>query len=356
MQTDAWLKQIRIKSDVIMDALTEKVNLLDTKFPWEVRIRTILKQEANTEGLYITGPVGCGKHTLAACAIDQLRKGANANSEYLALCGTDLLAEGESLCVAEERLNALLDDCFDNESDLYLILENVDDCADPQGVLNFLGYTVHLYKMHRDDYFGFFLILVSDNELTLPSILRDALLRCRVDAPSQEARCTFFEIKAEEIFPGTVSSIELLSTLTAGYSYSDMENLATILLGINKQTPTHHISDEELAALVEAQRRHDETQQSLIFQTLTQLTDSLNQGLERIAAKITAMPTVAASTAIVQPALQKMPDPNAQKISEQSEQERIAQEGFGKQVVELFGDRGTSLLQNNGYDFNNLDA
>ena len=135
-----------------------------------------------------------------------------------------------------------------------------------------------------------------------------------------------------------------------------MENLATILLGINKQTPTHHISDEELAALVEAQRRHDDTQQSLIFQTLTQLTDSLNQGLERIAAKITAMPTVAASTAIVQPALQKMPDPNAQKISEQSEQERIAQEGFGKQVVELFGDMGTSLLQKNGYNFNNLDA
>lgn len=366
-KNSAWLEQISIQSDVIMDALTEKINLLGTNFPWEDRIRAILKREPNMAGLYISGPKGCGKHTIAACAIDQIKKTAKPRSKYLAIKGSDLMAEGEDLSVAKERLNFLFDSCYDKASDLYLLLEGVEDCADLQGLLDFLGYTAHLYKMNCDDYPRLFLLLISDDELALPSMLSDKLRRCRVDYPSQKARCTFIEIKAEALFPETISSIDRLAILTNGYSYSDLESLAAILLSVKDITPDHCLQTEELAELVAEQQRKDtKTQQNLTFGAFAQLAEglptlieTLNRSLESIAANITAIPT--APTKImpaVQAAsvLQNTPDSNVPQPTEESERERISKEGIGKQVVEIFGDQGRSILQNLGYDFNNLDA
>lgn len=362
-KTSAWLEQISIQSDVVMDALTEKINLLGTDFPWEDRIRAILKREPNMAGLYISGPKGCGKHTIAACAIDQIKKTAKPSSEYLAIKGSDLMAEGEDLFVAKERLNFLFDSCYDKASDLYLFLEGMEDCTDLQGLLDFLGYTAHLYKMNCDDYPRLFLLLISDEELALPSLLRDKLRHCRVDFPSQASRRVFLEIKAEELFPGIISSVDRLTDLTNGYSYSDLENLVAILFSMKDIKPNNCLQTEKLAELVAEQQRKDtRTQQSLIFEALAQLADgfeALNKSVESIAANITAIPTAPAQIMpAVQAAsvLQNTPDSNVPQPTEESERERISKEGIGKQVVEIFGEQGRSILQNLGYDFNNLDA
>lgn len=366
-KNSAWLETIEIQSDVVLDALSGKHNLLGADFPWEERICGFLKREPDIAGLYITGPKGCGKHTAAACALDQIRKMAKPGSEYLVIKGTDLMGEGEDLSAAKEKLNFLFDSCYDKRSDLYLLLEEMEDYPDLHGLLDFLGYTLHLYKMNCEDYPRLFLLLISNNEVALPSMLRDKFRCCRMAYPSKRARCTFLEIRGEVLFPRPVSSIDQLVELTEGYSYSDLENLTILLLDERERRPDFHLQPEELSALVAEQRSRDvQTQQFQIFDVLSRLADTLPtfyqaliNSVDQLAEKQISMPTVSAQTApAVQTGdvLQKTSESKGLQSAEEAELERISKEGIGKQVVEIYGDLGRAMLQNLGYDFNNLEV
>ncbi|MCD7760204.1 MAG: hypothetical protein LUH16_00270 [Clostridiales bacterium] len=199
-------------------------------------------------GLLLTGPEGCGRHTAAAHMVRFLW-----DKEFgsIWLSGHDLLAEG-GLSAAQDRLNGLLDDFYDQEKGLCLVIERLEGWDDREELLAFLGQTLWDYWRMGEDYPPLFLILI-DSGRSIPGLLRGRLQQCRMTPPNREQRLRFLENRGSASGLTHYVAADAFADNTEGFNYAQLMDLAGNLCMLVYQTD-RGVTPEELAQLAAEQR------------------------------------------------------------------------------------------------------
>ena len=223
-ELELWLEQIREDSRIYTAFYQNKEP--DDTMGWEELIRVLLENEESKRdnGLLITGPEGCGRHTLLAQVIAvAVEKGYTP----IFLTGEDL-AEGTS-AQAEvlERMNAVLDRSVGEEDILCLVLEQLEQLSSPSALLKLLER--RLCRASCGEAEGFFLVLIQESAFPIPSVLKGMLQVCRMQYPNRGRRELFFKnhLRTDELresFP-----MEKILDQTERFSYDELSNLVELL-------------------------------------------------------------------------------------------------------------------------------
>lgn len=166
-------------------------------------------------GVVLSGPSGSGKHHAANHILQALDL---EDCAPVFLTGASL-AEGVSgFFELAERINALLDEFYDREQGVCIVLEEPDECGYSGQLYPFLGRIAHEYKDNPDELPALFLILIAKEPPVLPSILRDLLLCCACTLPDPEKRRAFIDDRASAL--KHYVDLNELAEATDGCSYA----------------------------------------------------------------------------------------------------------------------------------------
>ncbi len=254
---DVWTARIR-SSSVLMRDFYQSVEK-DDSFGWGGRVQMLCRRAVGRRpsGLFLIGKPGCGKHTAMAFAIDALEE---SKYSFLFLCGNDLLAGNVGFASIKEKIDVFLDECYGNEEGLCLIIENLEEADCREEFLCFLGMTLAEYKMQADVLPPLFAILISEEEFSLPSILRNQLLLCRMTLPDLEHRRIFLQNRGRDI--QHYVALEQIAEQTEGYSYAQLIDLVRNLILIIDSDEDSVITKEKVEDLIQDQRPDPEIGQA----------------------------------------------------------------------------------------------
>lgn len=261
-----WLQQAVQDGQLTSDYYLSQ--LPDDSFGWGRILTNMWFAEGETRpsgsGLLLTGPAGCGKHTALHHMIFLLSR---RNYQFIFLDGNDLNDADESI----EKLNALLDQCHENQSGLCLVLEEVAQQPYSPALYKYLGNTLCQYYLSRGEesrlpgpkdhplqqwendslpglYHPFFLVLIEEEEPRLPALLRNRLQTCRMTLPTFKQRLAFIE--NHEL--GNIQTQEGFLEQTDGLSYGQLEDLINSLRAFTAGADIR--SEDSLNALVADQK------------------------------------------------------------------------------------------------------
>ena len=242
---DETIKSAEFYETVLADAKP------DDSFGWGARLQYLCggRPADRPAGLLITGPAGCGKRTAAVFAAKQL-----LSDGYLCVClsGYSLNEDGEAFPVLRERLNALLDRCYDDERGLCLLLEAPDAYAFAGSLYAFLGKTCYEYRKAGEAYPPLFVVLLSAEEPALPAFLREQLLLCRMSLPTKAQRDAFLINNAAGLQKAV--SADLLCEETEGFTYALLADCVKNLELLADAGNLTAISEEEARAFLRSQQ------------------------------------------------------------------------------------------------------
>lgn len=229
-------------------------------------------------GLLLVGPAGCGKHTAVLHMLHLLdrlpkRESEDGSPEAPYTCvfldGEELEEPGEGFESGRERINALLDDCYERRRGLFLVLEDTAALPWSRKLYRFLETQLAAYYLSRGreslfpgpkdrpaealwaeeegDLPPFFLVLMEEKEPALPALLRSRLQLCRMSRPNLLRRRRFLmsrnlgnlRLDMDALHPG-----QGLAELTEGLSYAQLEDLINSLSALTADL-TQAVEQEE---------------------------------------------------------------------------------------------------------------
>lgn len=288
-----WLERIEDETSAYAGFLLSQLDTLDDTFDWGARLAQLFADQANQNeklaGLLITGPEGCGRHTILVNVIG-MRCGTDG---VVALTGNALVEGMETVSEVRERLSALFQKYWETEpQNLCLIVEDLEDCPYRDFILRFLQTKLCASRCPQvvsedsaEEYTpapNLFLVLVQREPTRLPAVLKQLLYHCRVQYPNRARREVFLRGRCKELSDKAPSMDHLLDE-TEGFSYAELLNL---LRNIQMVAPgkNDQISDELMEELLEEQRPAPptETAKERLFQKLEQTLDSLPDILEKL--------------------------------------------------------------------------
>lgn len=220
----AWLEQIRENAKVYSTFYCN--SRPDGTMGWNELVRELLDSEETRRGngMLITGPEGCGRHTLLAKVIAvAMEKGYTP----VFLTGEDLAEGAPARAEVLERMNAVLDQAVGEEESLCLVLEQMEDLPCLSSLLKLLERRLCRASNGEED--GFFLVLIQDQPFRIPAVLKGMLQVCRMQYPNRERRRSFFtnHIRTDALRQSL--PMEKLLSQTEGFTYDELSNLVELL-------------------------------------------------------------------------------------------------------------------------------
>lgn len=191
-------------------------------------------------GVLLTGPRGAGKHNAAWHLLQALDE---ADWAPVFLTGAGLSEDVKDHWALSERLNALLDCFYERHQSLCMVVEEPDGCIFASQLYDFLGRTAAAYKTYPDGDPELLLILMSEQQPMLTSLLRDQLLACPCDLPTEAQRGAFLDERGRMI--RNYVSLKQLAAMTEGCSYADLGRLVE-QLGFQIDVSGHAPDEETL--------------------------------------------------------------------------------------------------------------
>lgn len=277
-----WLESQEQRSGIYVNYLFDKD--LDDTFEWAERLETVLAEGKKLPaGVFITGPEGCGRHTIMANVVQILSMYPwTFSTEFIT--GWDLEDDTGSFALAREKLEALLEKYRENpadEQDLCLVLDELEDYPYQDALLKFLEKTVCEYWNRKDEYPKLFLVLLQNASLRVPSILRRMLYACCVQYPDMEHRKRFLQKYIGKV-RGSLS-VDDMTEKTSGFSYAELwsliQNVQTAAeIGQNAlpQDTVEYLINEQKVPIT------GEDAKERLFRKLEQALDSLPELLAKL--------------------------------------------------------------------------
>lgn len=223
-ELDLWLEQVRENSRIYTAFYQNKES--DSTMGWDELIRVLLENEETKRGngLLITGPEGCGRHTLLAQVIAvAVEKGYTP----IFLTREDLEEGTSAQAEVLERMNAVLDRSVGEEDILCLVLEQLERLSSPSALLKLLER--RLCRASNGEAEGFFLVLIQESALPIPSALKGMLQICRMQYPNRGRRKLFFKNHLRTYELRESLPMEKILDQTERFTYGELSNLVELL-------------------------------------------------------------------------------------------------------------------------------
>ncbi len=331
-----WAAQMERRSGAFEQCL--ETHWTDDSCGWGALLQNLWwAEEATTRpsGLLLTGPEGCGRHTAAAHMVRFLRE-QEFGSVWLT--GDDLLAEG-TVSEAKEKLDALLDDFWEQEKGLCLVVEQMEGQPGRKELLSYLGKLLWDYWLAREDGADsrLFLILI-DSGRGIPSLLRERLQRCRMTLPDLEHRKCFLD--SHKDLKGYVP-MDDCAACTEGFTYAQLTDLVRDLRMLVDLTDAP-VSRAQLEQLVEEQREETPAAQSArrraaLEERLMHLADELPALLKNVSFG-GGTPVEAHQTQAERLSPQTgTPSPDYDRMTEEGRRASVEMQPVNELIADLFG-------------------
>lgn len=334
-----WLdKTLQDSADLEYDIFLEE---LDDTFGWGEILELMWYKlpQPCAGGILLTGPDGCGKHTAAAHMVRLAVKRGRLGVVFLD--GADFYAQ--SLSWLQERLNLILDQFYDQEQGLCLVMENLEDLPWRKELLTFLGRTLRDYSRGtgnvQDAFPALFLVLLDRQEETVPPILRNKLRLCRMSLPNLVRRKQFLAKYAANI--RSFVPMDQFAQATEGASYAQLralvENVSDLVDCRDEQ-----LSEEEfLRFLVEQMPLQTERQLTVLTETVRELIARIPDLIRTVDQGVRTEQGV-----VVHPSVPAMQPPVVDADYVQKRRQEVEKISVRELSVQLFGEESTAMLLN----------
>lgn len=298
---------------------------LDDSFGWGERLSKMWNIGVlgpPPQGLLLTGPDGCGKHTAAAHMYQILTENHPA---------TALVIDGQSLCAdgyaaATHRLRYVLDHPQEGNP-WFLILEGLEDCDFRRELFTWLSQAlVFEWFLEEKHPKPLFFILIDSIVEDIPSPLRRYLRLCRMALPSADRRRAYFT----GLFPAPTFNFDLLVQETDGLTYAQLVDVAQNLKCALYCLPDGQMLDGELQDFL-----NDQYPVPAAQEPLRSLAESARMFVESLPELMTHMGTAVMSAPIPQPIAQPASQPIAQPNTTDPMDEAAQKLAFQKQTEEM---------------------
>ena len=245
---------------------------------WKARISELLYGDELPAGLLITGPEGCGRHTILTDAVKMLYD-MDFSVDYLT--GYDLEDETATFTLARQRLSALLEMYRKKQEKFCIVLDEMEDYPFRDALLKFLEKTVCEYQNTDNSYPSLLFILFQNAPFHLPAVLKKMLYPCCVQYPNRTQRSRFLNGQLKSLCDHL--SMDVLLDKTEGSSYAELVNLVKNIKIVAKCW-NGEVSQAKVEELVEEQRLPVPTEMAKerLFRKLEQALDSLPDLLGKI--------------------------------------------------------------------------
>ncbi len=323
----------------------------------------------NHFGLFLYGPDGCGKHTMAAYCIDSIAD-YSGDCRFLFLHGSELERDFADVGVLNEYLNQFLDDIlegkeYDWDEDTGKPVctrshgEMHDACIVLEAPLEYSHWKslqLTLYKFlsmfsGNEEYSRLFLILISQEPVSLYSLMQREMRAIGVQIPGEERRRHFIETSCSYVFQ--CINKETFIQRTEGMTLAQIKNLAENVCRVGVME-----ANEDVARFLQSQARTPTAEEChMAYETkltkfLGTLSAELTGALDKLAAAIREMPKgvvqAAGQTAEAMPALtQQEPELDEASVAQKRREELEAMPP-NECMLSIFGkERVDRFLQNN---------
>lgn len=339
-EIDAWLEQIRRSSAVYSDFYSSRT--IDDIISWDELLDELLSNEDSerSHGLLITGPEGCGRHTVLT---ETVGKVLEAGYETIFLSGNQLQEDAGNRQEVCARMETLLDSFRSEEEGLCLILDEMDEMSFRMPVLHVLERCLCQAQVEKiregEASWAFFLILLQDENAPLPPVLRSMLQVCRVQYPNWIRRKNFLQEHLAERYKQLPE--DLLLDQTEGFTYQQLSNLAGIL-GAAAYIQRGTLPDSITEELIDGQRleeqraermeRLEQTAKVAFWEKLTHTLEELPELLSHLPQN-TVVQTQGTTVEAAQPTENF---PKEQAIDVKAERQKIEQENGSEFICNYF--------------------
>lgn len=369
MDYESWRIQQQIKANDILDTCAEIVRGLKADLLGSMTLAQKYWEDTSCVGVVLSGPEGCGKHTLLSYILYNVRPG-KTDAQCLFLDGNELSAEGlngKTLC---SFMGKYLDDCWDKyiytidennhgtkgtsksfkPLDSIVILENPEKYSHLKEFLHFWQKSA-CASYGEEECPRLFLVILSTNRVTLPYLLSCRMGNVVLTLPGLKFRQRFAENHAKSLLK--TMSPQRIAELTDGMNCAQLKAAIEATDYLTADSALHRELLEEFLTgqkpILTAEERH------------MRFEEQLPQILEKMAEKGFAMPVQGVAVnngnnnaASVQNANQVTGNTNEDTASAQSaERERLQAMSGQKLVVTIFGEDRVKNLNTAAQELNN---
>ena len=212
-----WLKICQRYTETIMRIAEEE---LDDTSGWGVIFRQMRREFFRPNGLLLTGPDGCGKHTAALHMLQILQQ-----EQY------GCVAINESVMDAVtgvQELGYWIDERMEEQQDLCIIVDQLADTDRRRDLFYYFAQRLSRNQGNLEIKDSLFLIVIEPEENGIPTLLRRNLMHCAMRMPSFKYRCMFLEKYLLKTFHYKLKANESeeLAGCTDGFTYVQLKDLA----------------------------------------------------------------------------------------------------------------------------------
>lgn len=332
-ELELWLEKVREDSRIYTAFYQSKEP--DNTMGWDDLIHAILDNQETKrgKGLLITGPEGCGRHTLLAQAIAGVIEGGYTP---IFLTGEDL-AEGTS-AQAEilERMNAVLDRSVGEEDLVCLVLEQLEQLSGRSALLKLLERRLCRESCGQAE--EFFLILIQESAFSIPSVLKGMLQVCRMQYPNRGRRELFFKNHLRTYALQESLPMEKILDQTERFTYNELSNLVE-LLEAGEKLMGSKIPEEDLQEWIDGLRPEfsEKEAKQAFADRLEQILERLPEILSRPAQQVIApqvQEKIRTEKSSSEPAMLNWAEEDKRAKIEQETGEELMNNLFGKEFTD----------------------
>ena len=338
-----------LKADVVSRKEQESRCILnpDYSFGWKDAIEMMM-ESGKTDGLLLTGPDGCGKHTAADIAVNIL---AGEDYRILYLSGKDFMFTEEEINANEENhqqmieqeeydiltddivhtfLDKLLDEFFESGANICFVTEGIMQSDFGESVYQRLGKYMCMYNS-SPDFPRMVSLLIEPDDACVPSMLRKYLRLIRVSYPNKEQRRRVLincGVKGD--------AAQASAEYTEGFTYAQLSDLARNIAVYSELNEDGQLNADFYLDIIDSQSpdtlAHTNAKEGSeafysekirLYQKLQQLVDIAPQILEKMGQPAYIAAPVMQQAANIQQSPQQQTAPQAQQ-SAPEKQESLA--------------------------------
>lgn len=227
------------------------------------------------QGVLLTGNDPYSSQAVATKLLERLMAGGCAG---IFLDAVELGEGGAPLAI--DRLNALLDHCYDAGESLCLILEGTEECPCRRELLRFLGEQLW-ESLLNEEQLPLFLILMDNREREIPALLRNRLRLIRTNIPSRARRAAYLEKHGKHL--EEYLSLWQFAEVTRTADYAQLRDMIDLTDRLVESRFGRELSDEELEDFLTEQlptsSREETGEISQAIELLTERLSMMSSGL-----------------------------------------------------------------------------